>query len=158
MSPNLTLNLATDHAGFLMKEEIAKWLKAEGWRVVDHGAYHEDSEDDFPDFIAKAAKAVSAASDTNVAIIFGGSGQGEAMVSNRFSNVRAVVYYGGNLQIISLARQHNDSNVLSFGARFLSVEEAKTAIALWLKEPKDDAEKRMRRNRKIEALSRLADL
>lgn len=151
----LTLHIATDHAGLSVKNEVVAWLKDEGYTVVDHGTHHEDQEDDFPDFIAKAARAVSQNPASAKAIIFGGSGQGEAMVANRFPHVRATVYYGGNESIISLSRQHNDANVLSFGARFLTLEEVKRSIALWLNTPFDGQEKRERRNQKIETLTRL---
>lgn len=151
---DLTIHVATDHAGLAHKDAIRDWLRQAGWTVVDHGANQIDPEDDFPDFIAPAARAVSEAPARNRAIIFGGSGQGEAMMANRFQNVRAVVCYHYNPEIISLSRSHNDSNVLSFGARFVAVAEMKAAIALWLVTPVESNEKRARRNQKLETLSR----
>ena len=148
----LTLHIATDHAGFSLKTEIVAWLKGEGYTVVDHGAHLLDEGDDFPDFIAKAARAVSQNATESRGIIFGGSGQGEAMVANRFSQVRAVVYYGSNEEIVKLSRQHNDANVLSVGASLVSVEETKRALVLWLEEPFQADPKYERRNQKIERL------
>jgi ribose 5-phosphate isomerase B len=147
-------HVATDHAGFEHKEAIVAWLTYEGYVVVDHGAKSYDSDDDFPDFIALAAAAVSSAPEESLGLIFGGSGQGEAMVANRFPNVRATVFYGGSSDIIELSRAHNDANVLSFGARFVSVEEIKISILNWLKTPVLKEEKYRRRNQKIERLTR----
>lgn len=151
----LTVHLATDHAGFAQKEAVRQWLLAEGVRVVDHGASHFDPEDDFPDFIARAAEAVSGAPQTARAILFGGSGQGEAMAANRFPYVRATVFYGGDESIIRLSREHNDANVLSIGARFVGIDDAKRIIWDWLTTPVVPQEKYTRRNQKIEARPRL---
>ena len=127
-----TIFLATDHAGLEHKNAIYTWLTAEGYEVEDCGAMTLDPSDDFPDFISKAARAVSVEPLTTKAIVFGGSGQGEAMLSNRYRNVRAAVYYGGNKEIVPLSRKHNDSNILSIGARFVSIDEAKEVIWTWL--------------------------
>lgn len=148
------IHLACDHAGFELKESVKHWLLAEGFTLVDQGATHLDGGDDFPDFIEKAAKAVSQKPGSSRAIIFGGSGQGEAMVANRFPFVRATVYYGGDETIITLSRQHNDANVLSIGARFVDEATAKRVIWTWLHEDFLTDEKYERRNRKIEQLTK----
>ena len=136
----MTIHIATDHAGFALKNEIVAWLRDEGKTVIDHGACTHDPEDDFPDFIALAAAAVSAAPQKNRAIIFGGSGQGEAMLANRYAAVRTAVYYGGNDSIPVLSRQHNDANILCLGARenikeigFLPGDEPYPVIFAWIK-------------------------
>lgn len=149
-----TIHIATDHAGFEHKEAVLKWLRSEGCEVVDHGASFYDEQDDFPDFISRSAQAVSKNPEDSVGIVFGGSGQGEAMIANRFPNVRATVYYGGNLEIITLSRSHNNANLLSFGARFVSVEEVKKCIRQWLNTSPLTDEKYRRRNQKIELISR----
>ncbi len=157
MSSSLTnkkIHLASDHAGFEHKEEIKTWLNGLGCQVVDHGAAHYDAEDDFPDFISLAAKAVSLDPEGSCAIIFGGSGQGEAMMANRFTNVRATVFYGGDKNIIKLSRGHNNANVLSIGARFVSVTDTKLVIEDWLKSDFLTDEKYRRRNQKIERISK----
>lgn len=146
--------LASDHAGFAQKEAIKKWLQEQEAQVVDCGAFGLDEEDDFPDFISKAAKAVSENASNTIAIIFGGSGEGEAMLANRYVNVRATVYYGGSSDILTLSRSHNDANILSIGARFVSLEDTKKAVRIWLAAPFGGEEKRVRRNRKIEQLSK----
>lgn len=143
--------LATDHAGFELKEKIKEFLKSAGYDVEDCGAHTLDPEDDYPDFISKAAEAVSK-NPENRAIILGGSGQGEAMVANKFPNVRAAVYYGSQEQMPSLTRAHNDSNILSLGARFLEEKEANAAIKLFLESPFTNEERHVRRIEKIKKL------
>jgi ribose 5-phosphate isomerase B len=150
----MVIHLATDHAGFAHKELVREWLCAEGWKVVDHGAHTYDPQDDFPDFIMQAAAVVSQQPVESCAIIFGGSGQGEALLANRFAQVRAVVYYGGDESIPTLSRQHNDSNVLSIGARFVDIDTTKRVIWEWLHEPFLTDEKYARRNKKIEAVTK----
>lgn len=150
---NRTLYLATDHAGFAHKEAVKSWLMSEGCTVVDVGASHHDEGDDFPDFVMLAAQKVASEPENTAAIIFGGSGQGEAMAANRFSGVRATVYYGGQPAIITLSREHNDANVLSIGARFVSIDETKAVIWEWLHVRKGTDAKYHRRNVKIDARS-----
>jgi ribose 5-phosphate isomerase B len=151
---SFTIHLACDHAGFTSKEMVRQWLEENAVVVVDHGATTLDVLDDFPDFISKAAQAVSNSSATSRAIIFGGSGQGEAMVANRYPHVRATVYYGGDESIVMLSRQHNDANVLSIGARFVDEETIRRIITVWLAEPFARDEKYERRNQKIERITR----
>lgn len=146
----MIIHLATDHAGLVHKEAVSLWLKAEGFVVVDHGAVSLNAEDDYNDFICLAAKAVSSNPLNNHAIIFGGSGQGEAMQANRFLGVRAAVYYGSNETIPGLSRMHNDANVLSIGARFVSIDEAKKVIWDWLHTAALTDDKYLRRNNKLD--------
>ena len=149
----MRVHLATDHAGLDHKEAVRTWLQDEGYAVVDHGATLFDPTDDFPDFVVKAAKAVGETFGSDRAVIFGGSGQGEAMMANRIPYVRAAVFYGGVSTIPVLSRQHNDSNVLSIGARFVSVDETKKAIWDWLHTDALDEKKYHRRNEKIDEYS-----
>ncbi|MCJ7801080.1 MAG: RpiB/LacA/LacB family sugar-phosphate isomerase, partial [Candidatus Marinimicrobia bacterium] len=111
--------LATDHAGFDLKNHVKDYLTKKGYQIEDFGAYEYNSADDYPDFIMPAARVVGSSKNT-FGIIFGGSGQGEAMAANRVKGVRAVVYYDGPIKIIELSRMHNNANILSLGARFLS--------------------------------------
>ncbi|MEK7606181.1 MAG: RpiB/LacA/LacB family sugar-phosphate isomerase [Patescibacteria group bacterium] len=145
----MKLALAADHAGFEMKEALKAFLRDEGHEAVDCGATVPDEADDYPDFIGKAARMVSEGS-TDRAILLGGSGQGEAMVANRFSRVRAAVFYGGARDLVVLSREHNDANVLALGARFLSIDEAKDIVALWLATPFSGDARHVRRIQKIE--------
>jgi ribose 5-phosphate isomerase B len=127
----MIIHIATDHAGLELKEKVKSYLSKLDYEVIDHGAYEYDALDDYPDFIFPCAKAVS--NDINSkGIILGGSGQGEAMAANRVKGVRAAVFYNGPDEIIKLSRQHNDANVLSLGARFMSDQEMYKIIELWL--------------------------
>jgi len=127
----MIIHIATDHAGLELKEKVKSYLSKLDYEVIDHGAYEYDALDDYPDFIFPCAKAVS--NDINSkGIILGGSGQGEAMAANRFKGVRAAVFYNGPDEIIKLSRQHNDANILSLGARFMSDQEMYKIIELWL--------------------------
>ncbi len=144
-----TIHLASDHAGFEMKEVLKDALLELGYTVNDHGAYEYDENDDYPDFISLAAEQVSINADDR-AIIFGGSGQGEAMAANRFPNVRATAYYHFDPEIIKVSREHNDANVLSIGARFLSNEEMLESVLFWLAISFPGDERHQRRIEKME--------
>lgn len=127
-----TIYLASDHAGFEHKNALKEYLLTEGFEVIDCGAETYDPQDDYPDFIKKAAEEVSKRPEEVKAVIFGGSGQGEAMLANRFKRVRAAVYYGGDEEIVKLSREHNDANVLSIGARFVTKDRVITVVKSWL--------------------------
>lgn len=143
--------LATDHAGYGHKEALKKHLFELGYEVQDFGTNSSESCD-YPDFIFPAARAVAADPDGTRGIIFGGSGQGEAMVANRVKGVRATVYYGSSQDILELSRTHNNANVLSIGARFISVEEMKRDVDRWLKTDFPHEERHMRRIQKMDEL------
>ncbi|MBC8464823.1 MAG: RpiB/LacA/LacB family sugar-phosphate isomerase [Parcubacteria group bacterium] len=150
----MQIHIASDHAGLIVKEHVQKVLESLGHEVIDHGANEYDKSDDYPDFIRPAAQAVREAyfsGKTDVrGIIFGGSGQGEAMVANRVPGVRAAVWYGGDMRIILLSREHNDANVLSLGARFMDKAVAEEAVKMWLDIPFSNDERHMRRIKKID--------
>ena len=130
----MKIYLASDHAGFDLKQFLGDHLKDLGHAVEDCGALEMDPLDDYPDFIIPAAEKV--AKDPNSrGIIMGGSGQGEAIAANRIKGVRAVVFYDGPMDIVKLSRTHNNANILSFGARFITQEKAADAVDLWLNEP-----------------------
>ena len=127
---NKTIVLATDHAGFKLKEHVKRFLTEKGYDIKDFGALEYDGLDDYPDFILPAAKYIS--EHKLIGIIFGGSGQGEAMAANRINGIRAAVFYNGPDEIVELSRLHNNANILSIGARFVSDQEVKKVIELWL--------------------------
>ncbi|MFC1729755.1 RpiB/LacA/LacB family sugar-phosphate isomerase [candidate division KSB1 bacterium] len=142
--------IATDHAGFELKEKLIPFIESLGHEVIDCGASVYDEADDYPDFISKAALGVSEDLENSRAIVLGGSGQGEAIVSNRISGVRAVVYYGGDMEIVRLGREHNNANILSLGARFLSGGDAQQAVKTFLETPFSGDERHVRRINKID--------
>lgn len=148
----MAIHIGTDHAGFLHKEEIKQFLLEAGFEVIDHGAGVLDENDDFTDFIIPTAQAVASEGVGAAGIIFGGSGQGEAMAANRIPGVRAAVYYGGPESIITLSREHNDANILSIGARFVSIEETKNIVQLWLQTNFSKEERHIRRIAKLDAI------
>ena len=149
---NTIIHLATDHAGFEMKEFLKAALEELGYDLIDHGADTYDDADDYPDYISLAASAVSENPD-HMGIIFGGSGQGEAIVANRYPQVRATTYYHFDPEIIKLSREHNNANMLSIGARFLSNEEVLESVLFWLEIPFTHQERHARRISKIENTS-----
>ncbi len=142
------VSIASDHAGFTLKEALIDFLKDEGYEVDDMGPTLLNPTDDYPDYILPLAKKVALRKDS-FGIIIGGSGQGEAIAANHIHGIRAVVYYGGSLDIIRLSREHNDANILSLGARFLSVDEAWDAVRLWLTTSFSHAERHVRRIEKL---------
>lgn len=149
----MVIHFGTDHAGFALKEEVLAYVRDTlGYEVVDHGAYALDPTDDYSAYMYMAVRAMAENGQDARAILFGGSGQGEAMVANRILGIRATVYYGGQPEIIRLSREHNDANVLSFGARFVSVEETKEMVALWLSTPFTEDERHIRRIAQIDTL------
>lgn len=142
----------TDHAGFELKETLIAFVRDElGYEVEDMGAFAYDALDDYPDFISRVAVRVGAEPGM-YGIVLGGSGQGEAIVANRYKGVRAAVYYGGNMEIVKRSREHNDANILSVGARFVTEDEAKEAVRVWLLAPFSGGERHIRRIEKIDIL------
>ncbi len=127
----MRIHLGSDHAGYNHKNILKEFLVTLNFTVVDHGAIRFDADDDYTDFVPLVVTEIQKNPEDR-GIVFGGSGQGEAMVANRSAGIRAAVYYGGNEDIITLSREHNDANILSIGARFVDVEEMKKVVLLWL--------------------------
>ncbi len=151
--------VGTDHAGYVLKEKLVVLLKGLGHEVVDKGAFGYNEEDDYPDFVVPVAQEVSKNPDESMGIILGATGQGEAIVANKFPHVRAVVYYGearsvvdDEADVIVRSRQHNNSNVLSLGARYLTEEIMTNAVVLWLSTPFSEGERHIRRLSKIDKI------
>ena len=126
--------IASDHAGYEMKNYLIDVLNDLNHLIEDCGAFTFDPLDDYPDFITPAAKKVASTINSR-GIILGGSGQGEAIAANRIQGIRAAVYYGGPREIVKLSRLHNNANILSLGARFIVKEDIIDIISLWLSEP-----------------------
>ena len=152
----MTIYLATDHAGFELKEKVKAYLEEKGFEVFDCGALTLEPGDGYPQYMVRAAENVQkdALHAPSMAVIFGGSGQGEAIVANRFRHVRAIVYAGGNLELVKLGREHNDANIISIGARFVTFAEATQAIDLFLATPFSHDERHAERIIQIEELTK----
>ena len=150
----MKIYLAADHAGFELKEKIKKYLEDLKYEIKDFGAFQFEPEDDYPDFVRKAAEAVANDPERSRGVIIGGSGQGEAIIANRFSGIRAVVC-DDNRDLenkIKAWREHTNSNVLSFGARFIDENSALKAVKMWLETPFTNEPRHARRLEKIEKL------
>lgn len=145
----MRIAIAADHAGYELKEAIEARLIALGHDVSDCGARAFEPADDYVGFCAAAARQVSRG-DADRAIVIGGSGQGEAMVANRFRGVRCALWYGGDPALVRLSREHNDANALSLGARFVAVAEAITAVEMWLAVPFSGEPRHARRLGRLE--------
>jgi len=145
----MKIYIGSDHAGYGLKEILKEYIKNElNLEVVDKGAFSLDKEDDYPDFIVPVAKEVSKNKDS-LGIILGGSGQGEQISANKIDGIRAIEYYGGDLNIVKLGKEHNNANILSLGARFVKESEAKEAVQLFINTPFSKEERHIRRINKI---------
>ena len=162
----MKIYIGSDHAGYKYKEELRTYLSEVflDAEIVDKGAFGLNEDDDYPDFITPVATAVAEDGDS-FGIILGGSGQGEAMCANRVRGVRAIVFYGEEMptsevemsgrksidsfEIVKLGRMHNNANILSIGARFVSLDEAKFATELFLKTEFSKEERHTRRINKF---------
>lgn len=165
----MNIYLATDHAGFALKEVVKEFLLGEGHSVEDLGATVFDKHDDYPDFISKAAEKISS-NPYDFAVIFGGNGQAEAFLANKYPHVKAVVFYGTKTPVVSvdvndrtsddpyemirLVREHDNANILSLAARFVTNEETLEAVRLFISTlfPKD--ERHVRRLTKIDEIEK----
>jgi len=148
----MKIYFASDHAGFEMKKVLVEFVKELGFEVEDLGPKEFNPSDDYPLEIEKVGLEIFKNPDEAKGVVLGASGQGEAIVANRFPNVRAVVFYGQNMEIIKLSREHNDANVLSIGAKFVSIDEAKEALKLWLETPFSGDKRHVRRLEEIDKM------
>lgn len=124
----MKIALGTDHAGFQLKEKVKELLGSLGHEVKDFGTFSEEPVD-YPLFVRPAAEAV-ARGECDRAIVFGGSGNGEAMAANKVRGIRCALCW--NEEVARLSRQHNDANVLSLGQRVIPQEIALAVVRIWL--------------------------
>jgi ribose 5-phosphate isomerase B len=144
----MNIHIGADHAGFELKNKLVEYLNELGHEITDHGAFLFDPNDDYPDFITPVAHAVSMGTNS-FGIILGGSGQGEMMCAHKISGIRAGVYYGGDLAIVRLLREHNNANILSIGARFVTDDEVFAAVKVFLETEFSSDERHVRRINKF---------
>lgn len=161
----MRIALACDHAGFVKLKDLQEYLYGLGHECQNFGPVSLNPNDDYPDFITPAVTSV-VSGKFDRAIIVGGSGQGEAISANRFKGIRCAVFYGAVVpksevdikgeqshdpyEIVRLARTHNDSNVLSLGARFISQQEMHQAVKIWLETEFSGDERHKRRIAKLD--------
>ena len=138
----MRVHIGTDHAGFEMKNAVVQFLRTRGYEVVDHGAEGYDSEDDYPTYIIPTAQAVVAEPDS-LGVIFGGSGNGEAIVTNKVRGVRAALIHSHDTAV--LARKHNNANIASIGARMHSREQVIDLVLAFLTTDFTFADRHVRR-------------
>jgi ribose 5-phosphate isomerase B len=138
----MRVHLGSDHAGLELKDHLLNWLADQGHEVVDHGPFVYDAVDDYPVFCLRAAEAV-ADEETSLGIVIGGSGNGEQMAANKVKGVRAALVWSE--EIATLARQHNNANVISVGGRMHTLEEMTGFINVFLTTPYTGEERHDRR-------------
>jgi ribose 5-phosphate isomerase B len=138
----MRVHLGSDHAGYELKEHLVAWLEAEGHEPVDHGPPAYDPVDDYPPYVLRAAEAVAADRDS-LAVVIGGSGNGEQIAANKVRGVRAALAW--NEDTAALARQHNDANVVAIGARMHSQDEAVELVRAFLEAQWTGEERHARR-------------
>lgn len=124
----MKISIGSDHAGFLYKEAIKQLLHTQGHEVVDCGTFNQE-HCDYPLTIIPAAERV-ASGDCERGIVLGGSGNGEAIAANKVKGIRCALVW--NEDTASLARQHNNANVIAIGERMISLEMAKQLVTLWI--------------------------
>jgi ribose 5-phosphate isomerase B len=128
----MRVHIGSDHAGFELKNYLVSSLISEGHDVVDHGPEAYDAEDDYPVYCIPAAEG-AVAEPGSLAIVIGGSGNGEQIAANKVIGTRAALAY--NVETAKLGRQHNDANVISIGARMHTEEEALEMVRIFLSTP-----------------------
>ena len=142
----MKIHLGCDHAGLELKEKVAQHLKSKGHEVIDHGAKTYDALDDYPVFCFLAAK--GAAQDPNsLAIVIGGSGNGEQIAANKIKGVRAALAW--SVETAKLAREHNNANVMGIGGRMHSESESLAIVDAFISTNFSNDERHMRRINQI---------
>jgi ribose 5-phosphate isomerase B len=142
----MKIHLGCDHAGFELKEKVATHLKNKGHEVIDHGAKKFDALDDYPVFCFLAAQA-AAKDPSSLAIVIGGSGNGEQISANKIKGVRAALAWSA--ETAKLAREHNNANVMGLGGRMHSESESLAIIDAFIDTVFSNEERHVRRINQI---------
>ena len=138
----MRIHIGGDHAAYELQQALIAHLERAGHEVVNHGPFRYDEQDDYPVFVLRAAEAVAAESDSR-GVVLGGSGNGEQMAANKVSGIRAALC--SSTELATLARAHNDAQVVSIGARFTSEEEATRIVDTFLATEFSDEARHRRR-------------
>lgn len=144
--------LAADHRGFLLKEELKKFLLDSGFEIKDAGAFSYDKTDDYVDFSRAAAEEMVKSPEAHRGIFICGSGHGMGIVADKFKGLRAALAFNKDVAIQS--REHENANVLILASDWLTAEEAKEITLVWLKTPFSGEERHARRISKIEEIEK----
>ena len=150
----MRVHLGCDHAGFEFKEVLKTWLKEAGHEPIDHGALEYDADDDYPQFCIRAAEGVVADRARGVealAIVIGGSGNGEQIAANKVFGARAALAW--SVETAKLARNHNNANVVGIGARMHDTATAVQIVDAFLNSPFAVAQDAIRHQRRIDAIA-----
>ena len=142
----MRVHLGCDHAGLELKDHLVAWLTEQGHEPIDHGPFVYDAQDDYPAFCLRAAEGVAAdreAGRDSLGVVIGGSGNGEQMAANKVRGVRAALVWSE--ETASLAREHNDAQVVSVGGRMHPIEDMTRFVEVFLATPFSDAERHVRR-------------
>jgi ribose 5-phosphate isomerase B len=151
----MRVHLGSDHAGLELKEHLLGWLRDNGHEPVDHGPFVYDAVDDYPVFCLRAAEGV-AADPGSVGVVVGGSGNGEQIAANKVRGIRAALVW--STDTASLAREHNDANVISVGGRMHTIDELTGFIEVFLATPFSGDERHVRRIAMMSAYETTGDL
>jgi ribose 5-phosphate isomerase B len=136
------VHVGGDHAAFELLTDLVAFLEGNGHEVTNHGPHTYDAVDDYPVFVLRAAQAV-AADPGSFGVVLGGSGNGEQMAANKVAGIRAALCYDDELA--RLAREHNDAQVISIGARMATVEQARSMVEVFLATPFSNDPRHVRR-------------
>jgi ribose 5-phosphate isomerase B len=147
--------IGADHAGYELKNHIVSWLKEHGHEVTDCGPSVYDPEDDYPPFVLRAAQGV-VDDQGSLGIVIGGSGNGEQIAANKVRGVRAALAWSE--ETARLAREHNNANVVSVGARMHSEQEAVRFVEIFLSTPYSGAERHSRRIAQLDTYETIGQL
>jgi ribose 5-phosphate isomerase B len=138
----MRVHIGGDHAAYDLLGELVAFLHEQGHEVTNHGPRAYDADDDYPVFVLRTAQAV-AADPGSLGVVLGGSGNGEQIAANKVKGIRAALCY--DEELARLARQHNDAQVISIGARMTAVEEAKAMVSTFIATPFSGGERHERR-------------
>ena len=151
----MRIHIGGDHAAYELHRALVTHLTEAGHDVVDHGPTAYDAQDDYPVYVLRAAEAV-ASDEGSLGVVLGGSGNGEQMAANKVRGIRAALAWSGELA--ALAREHNNAQVVSIGARFTSVDVAKEIVDTFVRTEFTDEARHSRRLGMVTAYENTGDL
>lgn len=151
----MRVHLGSDHAGYEVKNHLVETLRGDGHDVVDHGPFEYDGGDDYPPFVLRAAAAVAADEDSR-GVVLGGSGNGEQIAANKVAGIRCALAWSE--ETARLAREHNDAQVVSVGARMHPVDDVVGFVRAFLDTPFSDGDRHRRRIGQIRGYEKTGEL